>query len=388
MVGTNDPQRVEIVSEFDHVMMRNLINKPEVLNATFSNNNTFTIEFGYVTYSGYYTSYFGADKNKTVLIGSPTVEQFVLKANDVIQTINTVTINAGKVQIVTTNNQTATDTFKLSYYPFTQVESFVTTDAFSANLNAQTGIVNNLNFLYNTDANGIMNNLETTASPNSPASNQSGNALSISNGTGVASIILTDNFETSIKAAAVATGSGNWNKNLDDSYILGTSERPHYKVYTVSGGTGTGMKVQLSIMKDGNIGAGSLSLDDDVHIKILDQGSGYVNGDVVTIQEVTVSGTITLGTNLYLASNGTSTGITDMIIQIVGEDYNVFTRGSGWETENGNTITITDGTDTDTVTLNVKKMNLTLNVPDASKNLRNGLGQTVERFVDKTLSLA
>ena len=124
------------------------------------------------------------------------------------------------------------------------------------------------------------------------------------------------------------------------------------------------------------------------YIKILDQGSGYVNGDVVTIQEVTVSGTITLGTNLYLASNGTSTGITDMIIQIVGEDYNVFTRGSGWETENGNTITITDGTDTDTLTLNVKKMNLTLNVPDASKNLRNGLGQTVERFVDKTLSLA
>ena len=103
---------------------------------------------------------------------------------------------------------------------------------------------------------------------------------------------------------------------------------------------------------------------------------------------MTVSGTITLGTNLYLASNGTSTGITDMIIQIVGEDYNVFTRGSGWETENGNTITITDGTDTDTLTLNVKKMNLTLNVPDASKNLRNGLGQTVERFVDKTLSLA
>ena len=233
-----------------------------------------------------------------------------------------------------------------------------------------------------------MNNLETTSSPNSPVSNQSGNALSISNGTGVASIILTDNFETSIKAATVATGSGNWNKNLDDSYILGTSERPHYKVYTVSGGSGTGMKVQLSIMKDGNIGPGSLLLDDDVHIKILDQGSGYVNGDVVTIQEVTVSGTITLGTNLYLASNGTSTGITDMIIQIVGEDYNVFTRGSGWETENGNTITITDGTDTDTLTLNVKKMNLTLNVPDASKNLRNGLGQTVERFVDKTLSLA
>lgn len=387
-VATNDPQRVEIVSEFDHVMMRNLINKPEVLNVTFSNNNTFTIEFGYVTYSGYYTSYFGNDKNKTVLIGSPTVEQFVLKANDVIKTINTVSINAGKVQIVTTNNQTATDTFKLSYYPFTQVESFVTTDAFSNNLNAQTGIVNNLNFLYNTDANGIMNSLETTASPNSPASNQSGNALSISNGTGVASIILTDNFEISIKAAAVAAGSGNWNKNLDDSYILGTSERPHYKVYTVSGGTGTDMKVQLSITKDGNIGTGSLSLDDDVHIKILEQGSGYVNGDVVTIQEVTVSGTITLGTNLYLASNGTSNGITDMIIQIVGEEINVFTRGSGWETENGNTITITDGTDTDTLTLNVKKINFTLNVPDASKNLRNGLGQTVERFVDKTLSLA
>jgi hypothetical protein len=33
-------------------------------------------------------------------------------------------------------------------------------------------------------------------------------------------------------------------------------------------------------------------------------------------------------------------------------------------------------------------MNLTLHVPDASKNLRNGLGITAERFVDKTLTLA
>ena len=77
-----------------------------------------------------------------------------------------------------------------------------------------------------------------------------------------------------------------------------------------------------------------------------------------------------------------------MIIQIVGTEFNVFSTGTGWETENGKTVTVTDGTDTDTFTLNVKKMNLTLHVPDASKNLRNGLGITAERFVDKTLTLA
>lgn len=387
-VATNDPQRVEIVSEFDHVMMRNLIGRPEVLTTTFSNNNTFTIEFGYVTNSTYYTTFFGENKNKTVLSGSPTKEQFVLKANGVIQTINTVSINAGKVQIVTTNNQTATDAFKLSYYPFNQVESFVTTSAFGANLNNQTATVNNLNYVYNTNANGIMTNLLTTASTNSPASNQSGTSISIANGTGVASVMLTDKFKTSIKAAVVPAGSGNWNKTLDDSYILNTSERPSYKVYSVSGGTGTGMKVQLSILKTGNIGASTLNLDTDIFVDIIDQGSGYADGDVVVLEEVTVSGTRTLGTNLYLATNGTSAGVTDMIIQIVGEEFNVFSTGTGWETENGKTVTVTDGTDTDTFTLNVKKMNLTLHVPDASKNLRNGLGITAERFVDKTLTLA
>tara|TARA_B100001063_G_scaffold196999_1_gene189116 strand:+ start:4702 stop:8241 length:3540 start_codon:yes stop_codon:yes gene_type:complete len=386
-VATNDPQRVEIVSEFDHVMMRNLIGRPEVLTTTFSNNNTFTIEFGYVTNSTYYTKFFGENKNKTVLTGSPTKEQFVLKANGVIQTINTVSINAGKVQIVTTNNQTATDAFKLSYYPFNQIESFVTTSAFGANLNNQTSTVNNLNYVYNTNANGIMTNLLTTASTNSPASNQSGTSISIANGTGVASVMMTDKFKTSIKAAVVPAGSGNWNKTLDDSYILNTSERPSYKVYSVSGGTGTGMKVQLSILKTGNIAPSTLNLDTDIFVDIIDQGSGYADGDVVVLEEVTISGTRSLGNNLYLATNGTSTGVTDMIIQIVGTEFNVFSTGTGWETENGKTVTVTDGTDTDTFTLNVKKMNLTLHVPDASKNLRNGLGITAERFVDKTLTL-
>ena len=60
-------------------MMRNLIGRLEVLTTTFSNNNTFTVEFGYITNSTYYTKFFGENKNKTVfLIGSPTKEQFVL----------------------------------------------------------------------------------------------------------------------------------------------------------------------------------------------------------------------------------------------------------------------------------------------------------------------